>query len=633
MHPTIHSSAQLAACVFLLSLSFATVTAAQEQGPHLRAVATYHYDRLRTGWDSHERTLRASAFPLNFGIEKVVTLDDQVDAQPLYVAHQRIHREFHDVVYVVTQGNTVYALDAETGVILLKRNLGQPVTTPLGCHNNGPNVGITSTPVIDVRTERLYVMAYVMDPGPTYRLFALGLDTLVDAVTPVTVTAGHTQTDGTTFVFDPSVQRQRPALLELEGIIYAGFGSFCDFSSSRSRGWILAWSAAELTPLQSNELTDSQASSATNFFLSSVWMSGYGLASNGSEIFAATGNSDCTPKKCPPQSTYDGITNIQESVIEFPPHLGPLEGIFTPTNVFELDKGDLDLGSGGVLLLPTQPNGGNYATALGKAGDLFLLNQSALGAVLDVHKLSSACWCGESYYTDGEGVGRVVSSAAELQTWRVITDGTPRLALESTTVVPQTAQDPGFFTVVSSDELSPGTAIIWAVIRPTSSTNPQLTLLAFDATPVHGELQQLYSGAAGPWRNLGGNANTVPLVANGRVYVAADGTLTIFGAHGGAARLPRSASAPAVTRASGFREFTGRLIALDGSNLTLVTRDGQSNEVDASMAIRNERSAELVVGRAYTLVTPRDRPDDGALQALAITRAKTSDAAWPDDYF
>ena len=93
----------------------------------------------------------------------------------------------HDVVYVATEGNTVYALDATTGAVLVQRNLGPPVPMPLGCTNNGPNVGINSTPVIDLRRQRLYLIAYVSGAAPQYQLHALNLQTLADAVSPITV--------------------------------------------------------------------------------------------------------------------------------------------------------------------------------------------------------------------------------------------------------------------------------------------------------------------------------------------------------------------------------------------------------------------------------------------------------------
>lgn len=595
------------------------------------AVTTYHYDALRTGWNSRETLLSASSFPANFGVLSVAALDDQVDAQPLLVPGEQVAGGLHDVVYVATEGNTVYALDAASGAVLVQRNLGPPVPMPLGCTNNGPNVGINGTPVIDLRRQRLYVIAYVSGAAPQYQLHALNLQTLADAVPPITVTAAHKLTDGSTYTFNATVQRQRPALLEFNGTIYAGFGSFCDFAGDISRGWVLGWSARDLTPLPSNELTDTQATSPSNFFLSAVWMSGYGLSSNGRTVFFATGNSDCNlgvmPEVCPPQSTYDGVTNIQESAVSMQPSLTAIAGIFTPANVFAMDIDDLDLGGGGVLLLPPQAGGANLATAAGKDGRLFLLDQNNLGTALDVHQLANGCWCGESYYQGADGVGRVVTNVGPLQTWQVLLKTHPRLAVESTTsTIPAGVQDPGGFTVVSSNGVSAGTAIIWAVGRPTSSTG--LTLYAFSATPVHRTLTLLFSGPAGAWPNLGGNANTVPVVANGKAYVAAYKSLTIFGANGTAA-APAEATAVAPLP-SGSKRVTGLLTAVRGTQLTLSTRSGKTIVVDAAAAQANDHVGQLEIGQAYTVIAPANTPAT-LWRATSVALAKLSQAAWPPD--
>ena len=130
--------------------------------------------------------LTASSFPSNFGIVETVPLDDQVDAQPLVVPGSQIANggiTTDDVVYVATESNTVYAIDASTGATLRSRNLGSPVPSPLGCFNNGPNVGITGTPVIDLSSQTLFVIADVnTSPTPTYYLHALDLSTLMDKI-------------------------------------------------------------------------------------------------------------------------------------------------------------------------------------------------------------------------------------------------------------------------------------------------------------------------------------------------------------------------------------------------------------------------------------------------------------------
>jgi outer membrane protein assembly factor BamB len=596
-------------------------------------VSTYHYDAARTGWNKHETSLSAAAFPANFGVIATVALDDQVDAQPLLVPAQSIAGGVHDVLYVVTENNTVYGLDAQTGAVLVSRNLGPPVPTPLGCGNNGPEVGITSTPVIDLDRHRIVVMAYVNGMPPEYQLHALDLVTLADRVAPVTVTASHTLSDGTTFAFDATYQRQRPALLLQNGAIYAGFGSFCDFEANHSRGWVLGWQAGNLKPLASSQLDDTQAASPTDFFLSSVWMSGFGLASNGRALFFATGNSDCnfyvSPEFCPPQSTYDGVTNVQESVIGLTPSLAQRTGVFTPSNVFQMDIDDADLGAAGVLLLPVLPGGDELAAIVSKDGRLFLLDQNDLGTAVDMQQLGAGCWCGPSYYRGADGTGRVVTAAGALQTWEVSTSPSAHWVAESTTAtIPSSVQDPGFFTVVSSDERKAGTAIIWAVGRPTSTTG--LMLYAFSATPVDGSLPLLYAAPAGQWPNLGGNANIVPVVANGLVYVGAYRTVTIFGPNGSAAAGGAAPAAMPAVLSPDQKQLTGTLIATSGAELTLRTRSGEKVGVDASAALERQRVTTLIVGQPYTVLATV-RAADGALIASSVMRAKPGTEAWPAD--
>jgi outer membrane protein assembly factor BamB len=603
------------------------------------SVTTYHYDTQRTGWNRNETLLNALTFPATFGVLQTVALDDQVDAQPLLVPAQQIAGGPHDVLYVVTENNSVYALDANSGAILVQRNLGAPVPTPLGCGNNGPNVGITSTPVIDLEKGEIFVMAYLNGATPSYQLHALNLTTLADAVAPVTVAATQKITDGTTFAFNATYQRQRPGLLEMSGFIYAGFGSFCDFAASHSRGWVLGWNATNLAPRAHAELNDSQATSPTRFFLSSVWMSGFGLAGSENRVFFSTGNSDCnfyvSPEACPMQSTYDGVTNIQESVVSLQANLAQRAGVFTPSNVFAMDMADADLGAAGVLLVPTQANGANLATIVSKDGRLFLLNRDSLSTALDMQQLADGCWCGPSYFHGSDGISRVVSSAgAALQTWQIQTSPTAHLVAEATAYVQQSEQDPGFFTVVSSNGYSLKSAIIWAVARPTASA--PLTLYAFAAKAAQGTLKQLYAAPAGQWPNLGGNANIVPVVANGKVYVAAYKSLMIFGPNGsaaaaaGVANSVNSTTVAASLPPGATQRVSGMLLSIDGTTLTLLTRTSRTVKVDVSRAVENERVADLIVGQAYTALGALSGAN-GTLQAASVMRAKLSSSAWPKD--
>jgi len=637
-------------------------------------VTTYHYDTLRTGWNQNERTLTpANVSSSSFGLllPKPVTLDDQVDAQPLVVPTVAIAGGIHEVVYVATENNTIYAIDPSTGAVLLSRNLGSPVPKPLECANNGPNVGINSTPVIDLASKTMYVIAYTLENNvPVYRIHALDLSTLADKVPPVLVSASHTLTNLTTFTFDARYQRQRPALLAANGNIYAGFGSFCDWGGSSSRGWLLGWKAVSLTPLAANQLNDVQPPSNNPWFLSAIWMSGYGISADpAGDLYFVTGNSTA--------GTYDGATNIQESVVKVSPDLTTLLGLFTPSDtqngVDALDARDDDFGSGGVLVLPDQSASSipHLAVAAGKVGQMYLLNRDRMGGYLiseatgvgnggrlqvvglgasdglpyliwqdtngrwnpfgklpdpnvqfstittgvgnggrlQVVGLGAAdklpyliwqdtngswhwfgklpdtsgiqfssittgvgnggrlqvvglgadgrsnliwqdtdgswrwygllpdvmpfvgiggCWCGQSYFVGADGVGRVVSSGgSKVIVWKVQTSPTVALVKESSSADLPTGQEAGFFTTVSSNSNQAGTAVIWAVSRP-SDTNPaNVMLFAFSA--ANGST--LFSATAGTWPNTLGNANIVPVVANGKVYVASHKQLTIFGLH------------------------------------------------------------------------------------------------------
>ena len=506
-----------------------------------QAVTTYHYDNYRTGWNQNETVLTpANVGSSSFGLLQTVPLDDQVDAQPLVVPGVLItagsYQGTHDVVYVATEGNTVYAIDIHSRTVLLSVNFGAPVVYPLGCTNNGPNVGITSTPVIDLSSNTLYVMVYTQDSaGPAYRLHALDLGSLTDKVKPQVVKASHTLTDGTTFTFNATYQRQRPALLLANGSIYAGFGSFCDYSPDVSRGWLLGWTAGSLKPFPSNQLIDQQAINPDNFFLSSIWMAGYGLTSDDEgNILFVTGNSD--------SRMYDGITNIQESVVKISSTLTTVLDLFTPLNQPTLDQGDVDFGAGGVLVLPDQPGAiPHLAVAAGKFGVMYLMNEDHLGGY-STHKNNvlggysvGPCYCGQSYYVDPDGTARVVSSGGrQVKVWKVQTSPKVVLTRVNLSLGIGGGQDPGFFTTISSNgNASP---IIWAVSRPPNSGKPLIHLFAFDPDSGGTTMKLLFKATAGSWPNLGGDANLVPVVADGLVFVASNQQLQVFGLTGAQAK-------------------------------------------------------------------------------------------------
>ncbi len=502
------------------------------------SATTYHYDNYRTGWNSQESVLTpANVNTSSFGSLIKVQLDDQVDAQPLVVPNVTItagkYPGVHDVVYVATEGNTVYAIDVHTGQVLLNPNFGTPIPYPLGCTNNGPNVGINSTPVIDPTASILYVIVYSKGTsGPMYQIHALDLGSLTDKVTPQTVTGSHTLTNGKNYTFAATVQRQRPAVLLANGNVYAGFGSFCDEAANVSRGWLLGWQTGTLTPLAANQVLDTEASSPDNFFLSSIWMSGYGPAADDSgNLLFVTGNSDYSG------NTYNGMTNIQESVVKVSPDLTSVVDLFTPDNVGDLDEGDTDFGSGGALILPDQTGRIPHLTvAAGKYGTMYFMNEDNLGGysptenkVLGSYQVGG-CWCGQSYYVDPtDGLARVVSSGGStVDVWKLQTSPSPSLTQVSTsTQIEIGPQNPGFFTSISSN----GTAnpIIWALSHPANSNPAQIFLYAFNPDGGGTTMKPIFKAVAGNWPYVDGNSNLVPVVANGQVFVASYKQLQIFG--------------------------------------------------------------------------------------------------------
>ncbi len=210
-----------ALCIIGFVFSATLDTASAQQGSV--NVVTYHSDNLRTGWNPNETVLTTSNVNSStFGVLAQVTLDDQVDAQPLIV---------NNTVYVVTENNTVYAIDGGTGAILNSNNLGPPVqrsALPGRCKENGADVGIQSTPVIDVAAGVMYVVTYTWESNlPVFRIHQRALSNLAEINNSV-IASSHILSDGqTVFAFNARYQRQRSALLEANGNVYTAFSSFC----------------------------------------------------------------------------------------------------------------------------------------------------------------------------------------------------------------------------------------------------------------------------------------------------------------------------------------------------------------------------------------------------------------------
>lgn len=602
-----------------------------------QSVTTYHNDTLRTGWNSAETALTtANVRSGSFDLQATTALDSQVDAQPLVVANQKINgQSARAVVYVVTGGNTLYAIDGVTGAILAKRNFGTPVpqsALPGRCSNNGPSVGITATPVISIANATMYLIADTFESGhAVYRVHAVSLSTLQDKMAPVVVSASAKMTDGKSYSFNADVTRLRAALLLSGTSLYAAFTSYCDQAQSTSRGWMLGWNTSALQPLAHNDLTDAVPTSQSNYFLNTIWMSGYGpsTASANNVIYVVTSNSD--------KNTY-GASNRDESLLQVKPDLSSIQGYFTDPNRASLDATDDDFGSGGAMLLPAQPGKNpKLVLAAGKSGAMYMFDRDAPTGLEQLGTYPvGGCWCGPSYFQGSDGVGRVVSSGGSSAiVWRVNTSSsapTSLTKLYSTSIT--TGQDGGFFTSLSSNGTTAGTAIIWAIGRPTANPGA-MPLYAID--PTSGKI--IYTATAGNWTSGNSNANIVPTVVNGHVYVATNQKLAIFGLGAPAkAALRYSLLTPMQMGASqnrhGFDLNTGEhavwgiIQSVGPTEMVVARRNGLLVRVYLGTVRASGNLAEPVVGEATVAI---GREVDGVMLAANVMHAKKSSTLWAAD--
>ena len=616
--------------LFAVIVSFllpSSAFAADKQSPSSpQDVLTYHGDNYRTGWFSAETQLTtANVNASSFGLQQVVRLDGRVDAEPLFVSGQTIQGQgVHDVVYVVTETNSVFAIDAASGAILWHTSFGIPV--PYSYKNYDDNVfpvmGILSTPVIDRTAGVMYFVNDTVSGGENFRLHAISLSTGRDVMTPAVIRATSTLSDGSQWTFLSRYQLQRPGLLEANGSIYVAFGSTGDTVPSQSRGTILRYDATTLLPM-TGDVTDTLSTPSSPYYLSSIWQSGFGPATDSSgDIYFSTGNSN------PSQPSYSQSFNRPDSMVRLSADLLTLKDSFTTYDYFTLDGYDADVGSGGMLVLPDQPGSmPHLAVAGGKDGRAFLLNRDNMGGYTNggpnhvVQTVNQGgCWCGPAYYVGSDGVARVLTGGGNgVTSWTLQTSPAPQLTQESSTGPNPTNGLPdygGLVPVVSSNGTTAGTAIVWVVQKPSQSfdQNPgtPVTLRAFDASNLS---HQLFSTLGGTWTHASNsNANIVPTVAKGRVYVASNMQLRIYGLLGQhderkqvvdpiVPSQPETVSCPAsitpaqAVRGGGVHELYGTVCQATGHELKLALRSGRAVSIDTSAPYTQHRPLVLSPGR------------------------------------
>ncbi len=489
-------------------------------------VLTYHYDNLRTGWNQNETDLTpASVASKHFGLLATLTVDGLVTAEPLIVSNFVMpDGTTHNVVIVVTNNNSVYAYDDQTLALLWQVNLGpcQPGSDVPGANWN--EFGIGSTPVI-IRSASDAATIYLVNASePTagsfqHQLHALSLATGQDIQTPALITASTVLSKTKSVIFNPLAQYSRAGLAYARGTLYVGITSHGDVQRDSISGWLLGYNAN----LQQTALFNT-SSALKGVRLGSIWMSGFAPAIDGNgNILFATGNGQVASGTDPGYAL---------SAVSLSPDLKTVNTSFTQANWAAIDQNDGDLGSGGLMLLPAQPAGTPpLAVAMGKTRILYLLNETQLGGLQagDAGTLQQitvpgvqGVWGGPAYYAGPAGSFVYYQVyGAPLTAYALTTGPTPSLAPVAAGATK--AGYGGSLPVVSSNGAAPNTGVVWLIRR-----ERPLQLEAYNATTLG---KPIFTAAAGSWFNPTGvvNATVTPLVANGRVYAPASGTVSVFG--------------------------------------------------------------------------------------------------------
>jgi hypothetical protein len=505
---------------------------------------TFAYSNARNAWNPHETALTtANVNPSSFGMLYSLPVDGEVYAQPLYVPHVNVpHLGFHDLLIVATEGDSIYAFDAESGQRLWKKTFVNPpsVTTfdpsVCQCSNIAFQQGITGTPVVDLRTLVMYfVTKTVESSGSTstthYRLRAVGVRTGSEVVPNADITASVIASDGSTVVLDQVWSIQRPSLALVNRVVYVGFGSGADYHPLNTSGWLIAFDKTTLSKISQFCVATGDSQLQQIWFdgqvqtrLGSIWMAGAApVVDAQGNLYVQTGN-----------GAWDGQLDWAMSVLKVAPDLSHVVDYFTPSTWLSDSNADLDLGSAGVTLLPRLS--GRFPNVLiggGKTGISFLLNAHNLGKfnasgdrILSETTTNDGLWGTTAAYIGSDGNTRlIVPGGGPMTLWQLQTSGTPHLGFASQTLDHfSDYDDAGSEPVISSNGTTPGTAIVWAYSRIGSGGPANLTLRAYDASNLANKLVEL------PFTNWqGGGELLAPSVANGMVFAGGEGVVNVYG--------------------------------------------------------------------------------------------------------
>ena len=524
----------------LLVLTTCTENLTDNTAPNPQSVAvlTQHNDNTRSGWNDNETALTTSNVNVQqFGAVLTLPVDDQVYAQPLVVGHVSVGGGSHNVVYIATVNNTLYAYDGDNGKLYWQASFTAPGMRPPrntdmtgacggGYQDFSGNIGIVGTPVIDAARGAGGTMYFVArsTTGSTFVQY-LHAVSIVDgselAGSPTAITASDSGNgDGSVngvIAFDAQRQNQRQGLTLLNGIVYVTFSSHCDWGPYH--GWILGYDAATLQQRVVYNATP-------NGYAGGMWESGTGMAADAAgNLYVVAGNGTVGDSADPTSPT-----NRAESALKLTPAGSTLRvaSYFTPYDYQYLNDNDLDYGSMGGFLIP---NSGYYLTGA-KDGTLYLLNRDAMGGyspsadqVQQVVQLriDANMHCQTTYYKGSSQEFIYVWS--ENDQLRAIPFDRASNLLEPQGQIVSAGLGPtgqsGAILSVSSNGSKDGTGILWASYAFSGDAEHTVSpgvLRAFDANDVTKELwnnrQNVARDGAGNYAKF-----SAPTIANGHVYL------------------------------------------------------------------------------------------------------------------
>lgn len=494
-------------------------------------VLTYHNDNARTGQNLSEMTLTpANVNSTLFGKIGFYSVDGKVDAQPLHLENIAIpNNGVHDVLYVPTEHDSVYALDANTGAQLWKVSLllaGETPTDERHCGLVAPEIGITSTPVIDRRQGAIYLIAASKDASGNYfqRLHALDVTTGAELFGgPKTVEATYPGTgdnsSGGNVMFDAGQYLERAALLLLNGAVYTTWASNCDYRPYTA--WIIGYDAATLDQKTVLNLTPNGTQGA-------IWMSGAGpAADNTGNIYLLDGN-----------GTFD--TNLDKDSFPIDRNFGnaflkiSTSGGLTVADYFEMNNEqvendeDHDLGSGGAMVLPDFTDGSgkvlHLAVGAGKDSNMYVIDRDSMGKFDPnsnniyqelTKQFSSGIFSAPAYFNSAVYFG------ASYGTIKLFNISNAKLSATPVSQTTNTFGYPGASPSISANGTA--NAILWAVENGSTAV-----LHAYDATNLTKELYN--SNQASSRDQFGaGNKFITPMIVDGKVFVGTTNGIAVFG--------------------------------------------------------------------------------------------------------